>query len=64
LKILFDTDEMAERCSGCKEYTPHNVGKTDDGQPCWKCRTCGRLTIWLGGDSEKVVSIGNPPAGV
>ena len=64
MKILFDSQESAERCNGCGMYGPHFTGKTSDGHPAFKCRGCGRLTLWMGGDVEKVITLGTPPAGV
>jgi transposase-like protein len=64
VKILFDSDVVKERCNGCSQYCEHHIGKTSEGQPAFKCRICGRLTVWLGGDVEKVVTPGSPPVGV
>jgi uncharacterized Zn finger protein len=64
MRILFDTEEIKERCNGCESYFEHNVGKTSESQPVWKCRNCGRLTVWMGGDTERVVTPGTPPVGV
>ena len=61
MKILFDTEEIKERCNGCAGYFTHFMGKDTEGHPAFKCRNCGRLTIWLGGDTERVISPGNPP---
>lgn len=64
MKILFDSDPVKEMCSGCKGYFGHFLGKTSEGQPAWKCKNCGRLTVWMGGDTERIVSPGTPPVGV
>jgi len=64
MKILFDTDEIAERCNGCGVYGPHYAGKTSENQGAFKCKNCGRLTVWMGGDTERIVTPGTPPVGV
>jgi ribosomal protein S27E len=64
MKLIFDNELIKERCSGCKTYCEHYTGKTSEGQTAWKCRICGRLTVYTGGDNERVVVIGVPPESV
>jgi len=54
VKLIFDSELIKENCTGCKDYTPHMHGKTDDGL-VFKCMLCNRITAWLGGDEEKVL---------
>jgi uncharacterized Zn finger protein len=63
MKILYDS-EVHERCNGCGEYGDHNIGKDSEGHPVFRCVNCGRLTVWMGGDTERVIAEGNPPATV
>jgi hypothetical protein len=62
VKITFE-GEIQERCSGCDHYGPHYTGKADVGL-AFKCKGCGRLTVWVGGDTERVIAAGEPPVGV
>lgn len=64
MKILFDSDEIRERCNCCRVYSIHYMGKTGENKLAFKCKNCGQLTVWMGGDTEQVISPGTPPVGV
>lgn len=59
MKITFFSEPIAELCSGCKKYGDHWTGKDDENHHVFKCKGCGRITIWIGGDNEKVVTHGS-----